>query len=342
MFRNAARAYVRTGVNHFRRFSAGKSLPGAEEDLPLATKGCAAAVGAICLGITVSEAAGWFGTPVATNMDSLKKDIITAIEAEDAKRGDGTSIAPTLIRLAWHAAGTYSVFDKTGGSNGATMRFAPECNWGANAGLAGARTFLEGVKKKHSISYADLWTFAGGVAVEHMGGPSISWRPGRTDADKGTVVPDGRLPGANSGCPAATNSHIRDIFYRMGFNDQEIVALIGAHAVGRCHLEASGFWGPWTNAESTFSNEYFRLLVEEKWTEKKTHEGKPWKGPMQYENKDGTLMMLPADLWLMQDKEFRKWVELYAKDEAKFFADFAAAFTKLMELGCEQQLIKKK
>lgn len=64
----------------------------------------------------------------------LKNDILAAIAAEDDRRGDGTSIGPTLIRLAWHAAGTYSIFDKTGGSEGATMRFSPECNWGANAG----------------------------------------------------------------------------------------------------------------------------------------------------------------------------------------------------------------
>jgi catalase (peroxidase I) len=37
---------------------------------------------------------------------------------------------------------------------------------------------------------------------------------------------------------------------------------------------ASGYWGPWTNAETTFSNEYFRLLLEEKWSPKKTHKGK--------------------------------------------------------------------
>ena len=60
----------------------------------------------------------------------------------------------------------------------------------------------------------------------------------------------------------------------MGFNDREIVALLGAHCIGRCHVENSGYWGPWTNAETTFSNEYFRLLVEEKWTEKKDHLGK--------------------------------------------------------------------
>lgn len=92
----------------------------------------------------------------------VKSDIIAAIEAEEEKRGDGTSIAPTLVRLAWHAAGTYSIFDRTGGSNGATMRFSPEAGWGANAGLKGARDFLEPLKKKYGITYADLWTLAGG------------------------------------------------------------------------------------------------------------------------------------------------------------------------------------
>ena len=60
----------------------------------------------------------------------------------------------------------------------------------------------------------------------------------------------------------------------MGFNDREIVALSGAHVIGRCHENASGYWGPWTFAETTFSNVYYRLLLEEKWTVKKTHKGK--------------------------------------------------------------------
>mmetsp|Transcript_108461 Transcript_108461/g.305754 ORF Transcript_108461/g.305754 Transcript_108461/m.305754 type:complete len:335 (+) Transcript_108461:42-1046(+) len=275
----------------------------------------------------------------AVDIKKVKEEIAAAIEAEDEKRGDGTSIGPTLVRLAWHASGTYSIHDRTGGSNGATMRFKPENSWGANAGLGGARDFLEGIKKKHGLSYADTWTLAGVVAVESMGGPTIPWKPGRTDtkAEDLKPLPDGRLPNADMGCPNATNAHIRDIFGRMGFNDREIVALSGAHALGRCHENASGYWGPWTRAESTFSNEYFRLLVEEKWTVKKTHNGKQWKGPMQYESADGTLMMLPSDLWLLQDPEFKKVVELYAKDEAAFFRDFSAAFSKLLALGVPGQ-----
>ena len=58
--------------------------------------------------------------------------------------------------MGWHAAGTYDCTSKTGGSNGATMRFPPEASWGANAGLNIARDFLEPIKSKHpGISYAD-------------------------------------------------------------------------------------------------------------------------------------------------------------------------------------------
>jgi hypothetical protein len=225
------------------------------------------------------------------NVEDVKKDLAKAISDDAERRGDGrdnlfnsslvllsplgTSMAPTLVRLAWHASGTYDARDGSGGSNGATMRFPQESEWGANAGLKIARDFLEPIKQKYpSITYADLWTLAGATAIEEMGGPQIPWRGGRVDSTAPTTVPDGRLPAADSGCVAADVAHLRSIFGRMGFSDREIVALAGAHAVGRCHTEASGYWGPWTNAETTFSNEYFRLLLEEKWTPKKTHNGK--------------------------------------------------------------------
>jgi cytochrome c peroxidase len=267
--------------------------------------------------------------------NAVRRDIAKAIQIEDDKRTDGTSIAPTLIRLAWHAAGTYSKLDGTGGSNGATMRYSPESNWGANAGLAVARNFLDPIKAAHpGITYADLWTLAGVVAVEEMGGPKVPWRAGRADfTGPEKCPPDGRLPDADKGNDVATTQHIRDIFGRMGFTDREMVALIGAHAVGRCHVENSGYWGPWTRAESTFSNQFFRMLLDEKWRDKKTHNGKPWKGPKQFESQDAAIMMLPADMMFAKDPAFRQYVELYANDEQAFFKDFSAAFGKLLELG---------
>jgi cytochrome c peroxidase len=238
---------------------------------------------------------------------------------------DDGSYGPLLVRLAWHASGTYDKATGTGGSNGATMRFAPESTDGANAGLHIARGLLEQIKKRFpDISYADLWTLAGVIAIKEMGGPVIPWRPGRLDVtDDSKVPPNGRLPDATK-----QSDHLRQIFYRMGFNDQEIVALSGAHALGRCHTDRSGFTGPWTRAPTTFSNQYFVELLNQEWVTKS------WNGPTQYnDKKTGQLMMLISDLALIQDPSFRKYVELYAKDEDKFFKDFSKAFQKLLELG---------
>jgi cytochrome c peroxidase len=149
--------------------------------------------------------------------------------------------------------------------------------------------------------------------------------------DPSAVTPDGRLPNADVGTPGADPSdaqHLRDIFYRMGFDDAEIVCLSGAHALGRCHTTASGYDGPWTPTPTVFNNSYYAILQNLKWVEKE------WDGPTQYVNSPaGRLMMLPSDLVLLQDKKFAKYVSVYAKDSAKFNADFSKAFQKLEELG---------
>lgn len=254
---------------------------------------------------------------------AVRKTIAGILDVDDFDDG---SLGPILLRLAWHSSGTYSVVDKTGGSNGATMRFAPEANHGANAGLHIARNVLEPVKAKHpGISYADLYTLAGVVAIEEMGGPKLDWSPGRTDDSDGKkCTPDGRLPDAAQGA-----QHLRDIFYRQGFNDQEIVALAGAHTFGRCHTDRSGFKGPWTRAPTTFSNLFYQEVLNNRWTPKR------WDGPMQYEDPTGDLMMLPTDLAIRDDPEFRKWAEIYAKDEGRFAADFSSACSKLFANGVD-------
>lgn len=219
---------------------------------------------------------------------------------------------------------------KDGGSSGGTIRFDEELAHGANAGLKQAVAWMEPIAKKHKISHADLYTFGGVVAIANAGGPAVGWRAGRVDAldPKTTVTADGRLPAADKGSPQATAQGLRDVFGRMGFNDQEIVALAGAHALGRCHAENSGYVGPWTPTPTTFNNAYFTLLENVKWTPKK------WDGPAQFEDPSGTLMMLPSDIVLTTDKEFAKYVTTYAKSNDAFNSDFAAAFQKLEELGC--------
>ncbi|EPZ32736.1 mitochondrial putative cytochrome c peroxidase [Rozella allomycis CSF55] len=259
---------------------------------------------------------------------------------------DDGSIAPVLVRLAWHASGTYDPRSPCpGGSNGATMRYAPESTDGANAGLEHARAFLEPIKKQFPwISYADLWTLAGVVAIEAMGGPKVRWTPGmsfntirssgRQDYDPSTsrikfakiIPPNGRLPDAAQG-----QKHIRDVFYRMGFDDREIVALLGAHTIGRCHANRSGFEGPWTYTPTRFSNQYYVLLLKTSWDKKFLANGN-----MQYKDPEDELMMLPADIALILDPKFRTFVELYAKDKDTFYRDFSSAFSKLLELGVKR------
>ncbi|KAI0929950.1 heme peroxidase [Taiwanofungus camphoratus] len=247
-------------------------------------------------------------------------------EAADKDYDDG-SYGPVFLRLAWHSSGTYDKETGTGGSNYATMRFEPEALHGANNGLHIARGLMEDVKKEFPwISYGDLWTLGGVCAIQEMGGPKIPWRPGRIDGFAHQATPDGRLPDGAQG-----SDHLRNIFYRMGFNDQEIVALSGAHALGRCHRDRSGFEGPWTFSPVTVSNEYYRLLFDEKWVWRK------WDGPKQLQDKKSrSLMMLPTDYALTQDKEFKKYAKAYAEDQDLWFKDFSNVVSKLFELGVPQ------
>eukprot|EP00756_Hemistasia_phaeocysticola_P036004 Hpha_TRINITY_DN16614_c2_g1::TRINITY_DN16614_c2_g1_i1::g.180768::m.180768/K00428/E1.11.1.5; cytochrome c peroxidase len=245
---------------------------------------------------------------------------------------------PILIRLAWHDAGTFCASSRTGGPRGC-MRFAAgECAHAANAGLQKARELLAPIHEANpSISTADLWALAACTAVETMGGPRIKFRKGRKDAEaEEDSAPEGRLPDATQG-----TAHLREVFGRMGFSDRDIVALSGAHTVGHCHADRSGFVGPWTERPLEFNNEYFKLLLDEQWEEKEYEEG-PRKGCKYFESqkestgpKAGKLIMLPTDMALLSDDTMKKFVERYARSQQNFFRDFAQAFRRLLELGVE-------
>ena len=252
----------------------------------------------------------------------------TAAEGEIKKAilGSKANSCPMAVRLAWHASGTFDKADGSGGSDGATMRYAPESTDGANAGLGIERDILKPVHRAcPRVSEADSWALAGGAAVNLCGGPRIAVRLGRTDAADASKCPaNGRLPDASQGA-----QHLRDVFYRMGFDDRAIVSLSGAHTLGRCHKSRSGFDGPWTTQPLRFDNEYFKNLLEKTWVKR------DWDGNFQYADKEtGLLMMLPTDLALIEDPKFRVHVEAYAADEKLFFADFKKDFETLVSNGC--------
>lgn len=83
------------------------------------------------------------------NYNEIRTDIANILEQNG---WDGyNNIGPLLVRLGWHSSGTYSKVDKSGGSDGATMRFPKELNDPANAGLSQAHTFLDPIKQKYSV-----------------------------------------------------------------------------------------------------------------------------------------------------------------------------------------------
>ncbi|WCJ32654.1 ascorbate peroxidase 3 [Euphorbia peplus] len=231
-------------------------------------------------------------------------------EIEKARRDlraliSSKNCAPLMLRLAWHDAGTYDSKTKTGGANG-SIRHREEYSHAANNGLKIAIDICEEIKAEHpKITYADLYQLAGIVAVEITGGPTINFVPGRKDSPMSPE--EGRLPDANKDA-----SHLRDVFYRMGLSDKDIVALSGGHTLGKAHKERSGFEGAWTKDPLKFDNSYFKELL------RGDSEG---------------LLKLPTDKVLVEDPRFRVYVEKYAKDEDAFFADYAMSHKKLSELG---------
>jgi len=255
--------------------------------------------------------------------EALTKDLEDLVKTKDC--------GPILIRLSWHDAGVFSDGDLKGGCPNAVMRFtdAGEGTFGANAGLPDVAVgLLKPISEKYvpdTISNADLWALAANVAIKVMGGPDIKTRFGRTDAESSSESVEsqvGRLPDGDKGI-----DHLREIFHPKGFNDKDIVALSGAHTVGKCNLDRSGFDGPWTEEPLKFDNTYFKEMLEKEYKEETTEKGNP-----QFRSSDGTIMLI-SDLALLKDPAFKEHVETYAKDQDAYFQDFTKAWIKLQENG---------
>lgn len=223
--------------------------------------------------------------PQQRDLSAVRRDIESRLH--DRRHDDG-SLGPLMIRYAWHACGTYDRHTKTGGSDGGTMRFEAERGDPENAGFAKAHALVAAVKAKFSwLSSADITILAGYVALECSGGPAIPFSLGRRDWTEeqarrvhgpsgcpfgdGKFNPNGsRLPAADlgprPGCPAGaamsaregpTIGAMRGTFDRLGFDDKETVALIVlGHQYGRCHLDVSGFDGPWCAFDPTQPGAY--------------------------------------------------------------------------------------
>ena len=205
------------------------------------------------------------------DLDALRRDIIeTLTTSQDWWPADFGHYGPLVIRMAWHAAGTYRIHDGRGGASRGAQRLAPVNSWPDNANLDKARRLLWPVKQKYgqSISWADLMIFAGNCALESMGFRTFGFGGGREDewepedinwGPEGTWLGDQRYSGERDLAnplaavqmgliyvnpegpngnpdPVAAARDIRETFARMAMNDEETVALIaGGHTFGKTH-----------------------------------------------------------------------------------------------------------
>ncbi|RWU09357.1 catalase/peroxidase HPI [Pseudidiomarina gelatinasegens] len=208
------------------------------------------------------------------DVEALKRDVKALMtDSQEWWPADWGHYGGLMIRMAWHAAGSYRIADGRGGGGTGNQRFAPLNSWPDNVNLDKARRLLWPIKKKYGskISWADLIILAGTMAYESMGLPAYGfafgrddiWHPekdiywgsetewlGKTRYEKDdSETLENPLAAVQMGLiyvnpegvdgnpdPLRTAQDIRETFLRMAMNDEETVALTaGGHTVGKCH-----------------------------------------------------------------------------------------------------------
>ncbi|CAK9080002.1 unnamed protein product [Durusdinium trenchii] len=260
------------------------------------------------------DATDWAGAFAAKNAANAADGCIRSIAKKYVEMMPDS--APSFLRLAFHDAAT-----KRGdgqGPNG-SIRFELERNENLGPSLQRALRAIEEMVNMCHVSWADAIAVSGAAVVEAMGGPAVVVSLGRRDA------------GA-----------LRDYFLQLGLDDEELVALMGAHTVGRwtsllgvpdeCMAKEGLAWWrctreqgqrlPFTSHPTVFNNEYFKDVLEFERRQQMPRPAKRFKDRVDSE-KLPPLYLLPSDLGLLYDEGLHQVVKTFATDQAAFFAAFA-------------------
>lgn len=272
---------------------------------------------------------------------------------------------PELVSTAWASASTFRGSDKRGGSNGARLRLDPQNSWEVNQPeqLARVLSVLEGIQQGFNaaqsdgtrVSLADLIVLAGSAAVEAAaraaGQPlQVPFRPGRTDASQeqtdaasfAVLEPqaDGFRNFQKRAFAVRAEELLIDRAQLLTLSAPELTVLVGGLRVLGANAGGSSD-GVFTHRAGTLSPDFFVNLLDMAtvWTPSPDAAASPL--PDHFEGRDrssGELRWTATrvDLVFGSNAQLRAIAEVYAQADgaARFAADFVAAWTKVMELGC--------
>ncbi|MFT4672449.1 MAG: catalase-peroxidase [Pseudohongiellaceae bacterium] len=262
-----------------------------------------------------------------------------------------------LVNTAWASAATFRATDSRGGANGARIRLAPQKDWDVNqpAQLAQVLEVLDGIQSEFNggrssrkISMADLIVLAGSAAIEQAAQQAgydldVAFAPGRADATQAQTdvnsfavlepSTDGFRNYIASGNSRPPVESLVDRADMLNLTVPEMTVLVGGLRVLDANVGQAAH-GVFTDRAGTLSNDFFVNLLDgsTKWTKSSGSEEI-------YEGRDSVTNRVkwtatPVDLIFGSNSELRAISEVYGTDDAdeKFVTDFAAAWTKVMEL----------
>jgi catalase-peroxidase len=250
-----------------------------------------------------------------------------------------------MVETAWASASSYRASDMRGGANGARLRLEPQRNWEANKPnqLEKVLKILEPIADEIGASLADIIVLAGNVGIEKASGLSLPFTPGRGDASQSETDIDSFSvlePIADAFRNFKKDSHdinaeemMLDKSQLMNLTAPEMTVLIGG--MRTLGISNNGH-GVFTDNKDKLTNDFFSTLLDMSVEWKPNGSGDTYEA---FDRISGQKVRTATsvDLVFGSNSQLRALAEVYASDDGqeKFASDFAAAWTKVMEIDIQ-------